>query len=216
MDHQSNLKGFAMYRYRFRLAGLILSLLVMWGCVGREPITGQPVDGLDRKLSTFAWIEEGDLLTFIVDTRATRYRENEAYIPIEFAIANRGLRSLTLTAESFTLVDSDGKRYPAASPEELFENYRFLEFDRLQGMAELEGLLVDKFSAYTRYQSQFSPAPGSIRGTVHPTTHIPKFGYIIDLIYFPRPQTGIMGQEFELFVEAPQLEDPIFSRFMVE
>jgi hypothetical protein len=205
-----------MLRNRLFVTGMILTLLALWGCAGRERITGQPTSGLDRKLSTYAWIEEGDLLTLIVDTRATRYRENEAYIPIEFAIMNRGLRSLTLTAESFTLVDAEGTRYPLASPEELFENYAFLEFDRLQGMAELEGLLVDKFSAFTRYQSQFSPDPGAIRGTVHPTTHIPKSGYIIDLIYFPKPQTGVIDQVFELFVEAPQLEDAVFSRFMVE
>ncbi|NIM01294.1 MAG: hypothetical protein GTN89_12530, partial [Acidobacteria bacterium] len=52
------------------------------------------------------------LMTLIVDTRATRYREQSPYIPLEIAIANNGLRQIALTRESFTLIDEAGNRYP--------------------------------------------------------------------------------------------------------
>ena len=69
---------------------LVLGLLVVFGCATRQPMTGQAAPDVDRKLSTFAYIEEGKLATFIVDTRPTRYRENEKYIPVEVAIAKDG------------------------------------------------------------------------------------------------------------------------------
>ena len=99
-----------------------LLLLTMTACASRQPMTGQQAADVDRKLSTFAFIEEGKLATFIVDTRATRYREKERYIPVEVSIANRGVKQLTLTRESFTLADENGNRYPCASPKELLDN----------------------------------------------------------------------------------------------
>ena len=86
------------------------ALALLLGCAARQPIRGQETSGLDRKLSTFAFIEDGDLVTFIVDTRATFFREKDDYIPIEIAIANTGLRKLTLTRESFTVSDEEGNR----------------------------------------------------------------------------------------------------------
>jgi hypothetical protein len=44
---------------------------------------------------------------------------------------------------------------------------------------------------------------------------IPRYGYIIDYIYFPRPKTGVVGKRFELFMNAPELPDPVFVKFAV-
>jgi len=195
--------------------GLILGA----ACGTRQPIQGREADDLDRKLSTFAWIE----------TQATRYREQGPYIPLEIGVANRGLKKLTLTRESFTLIDEEGNRYPVASPEELIENYEFLDLDR--NLADLEGIIFNKFAAYQRYQSNFSPiregdfhpvadpdpvlAPGG-RNLVWDRISIPKHGYILDFIYFPQPKNGLKGRRFELIMSAPELEDPAFIKFMVK
>lgn len=184
-----------------------------------RPLAAIPAPGLDRKLSTFAFIEEGKLVTFIVDARSTREREGERFIPFEIAIANRGLKDMTITRESFTLIDSEGNRYPCASPRELLEGYDPLDFDRR--LAELDGIVANKFSAMTRYPSMFSPVRDS---TVRPGTStlvrdalsVPQFGYVIDYIYFPKPKTGVMGHRFEIFLTAPELSDPVFVKFVVK
>jgi hypothetical protein len=207
---------------RRSLRGICLVVVLCLGalsCASRQPIRGQEAGDLDRKLSTYAFIEEGDLVTFIVGTRATRYRGKEdPYIPVEICISNNGLRRLILTRESFTLIDEEGNRYPAANPRELIEGYDFLDVDR-DGLSELREIVFNKFSAYTRYQSKFSPTntATALRETlVRDMVSLPRYGYIIDFIYFPTPQTGVKGHRFELFLESPDLPDPVFLKFIVE
>ena len=203
---------------RIALAGcLVLALAALPGCARKE-LRGQTTTGLDPKLSTFAYIEDGDVVAFIVDVRATQYREKDAYIPFEIGVANRGLRSMTLTRESFVLVDEAGNRYPAASPKELLAGYEFLDLDRR--LSEIADITFNKFSTFTRYRSKFSPTrqgpsrPGE--GTlVQDTVVLPKFGYLIDFLYFPTPPGGIAGKKFELFLKTPELQDPIYVKFRV-
>lgn len=197
------------------------SILIPLGCVvclttlscARQELRGQEVSGLDRKLSTFAFIEEGDLVTFIVDTRGAPYRADEGYIPFEICVANQGLRNLELTRESFTLVDEEKNRYPAAGPKELIEGYEFLDFDR-RSFTELESIVFNRFSVYTRYSSNFSPTRSGGR-VVRDRVSLPKWGYMIDFIYFPTPQTGVLGKKFEIFMNSPNLPDPVFVKFAI-
>ncbi|HEX6851557.1 MAG TPA: hypothetical protein VF139_09130 [Candidatus Polarisedimenticolaceae bacterium] len=201
------------------LAAAALALLVALspGCARKE-IRGEVSTGLDRKLSTFAFIEDGDLVAFIVDVRATQYREKDAYIPFEVAIANRGFRSMTLTRESFVLVDEQGNRYPAASPKELLQGYEFLDLDRR--LAEISDITFNKFSTFTRYRSKFSPTrqvpqvPGEAT-LVQDTVVLPKFGYLIDFLYFPTPPGGVKGKKFEMFLKTPELPDAVYVKFQV-
>ncbi|HXV77608.1 MAG TPA: hypothetical protein VD788_14945 [Candidatus Polarisedimenticolaceae bacterium] len=196
-------------------------LLVFAGCAARQPIEGQPTTALDRKLSTFAFIEEGDLITLIVGTQAARYREKSEFMPVEVMIANNGLKNLVLTRESFTLIDEQGNRYPLARPQELYEGYDFLDLDR-QALSTLPDVTTNKFAAYTRYGSRFSPTRSTVAdltgsgSLVRDAISVPKFGYIWDFLYFPRPVTGIKGHRFELFVESAGLEDPVFVKFEVK
>lgn len=196
--------------------------LVLVACGAHQPVEGRSPDDLDRKLSTFAFIEQGDLVTFIVDTQAARYRDATAFMPLEIAIANNGVKNLVITRESFELIDENGTRYPAASPRELYEGYDFLDIDRDQ-LAELESIVFNKFAAYTRYESKFSPTHLSRRDdnrfaatTVRDLVSLPRFGYLMDFIYFPKPETGIKGHRFELFLDAQGVEDPIFVKFEVK
>ena len=202
----------------FRIAlGLVLLGTVMLSCAGRKEMRGQQVTGLDRKLATFSYIESGDIIDFIVSTKPTRYREDSPYIPLEIAVGNRGLKQLTLTRESFILIDEAGNRYPVANPKELMQNYDFLSWDRK--LSELPGIVDSRFAAFTRYPSMFSPTR-EIRtvgsSLVRDMVSLPKFGYLIDYIYFKKPATGVLNHRFELFMQAPELQDPVFVKFMVK
>ena len=200
-----------------RRLGLVAVVLTLSACATRQPMTGQTAPDVDRKLSTFAFIEDGKLATFIVDTRATRYREKDKYIPVEIAIANRGVKTLRLTRESFTLADEKGARYPCASPKELLDNYDYLDLDR--NLSELEEIVFNRFGAMTYYPSKFSPTrrPGEgPRGVVTDSVELPRYGYLLDVLYFPTPTTGIKGHRFELTMTSPELTDPIFVKFEVK
>ncbi|MBZ5639285.1 MAG: hypothetical protein LAO51_11100 [Acidobacteriia bacterium] len=203
---------------------LVLALALVLGaasCAERRVAPGEKVDlrGLDRKLSTFAFIEEGKLVSFIVDTKPTRYREQGGYIPLEICVANRGLKKISLSRESFTLRDQEGNAYPCAEPKELMDGYEFLDLDRQ--LAELNEIVFNRFGAFVQYPSKFSPtrlAPASTLDStlVRDTLGLPKFGYIVDYIYFQRPKTGVVGKRFELFMRAPELPDPVFVKFAVQ
>ncbi len=199
---------------RSLLAGFCL---LVASCATRQPMTGTVAPDVDRKLSTFAYIEEGKLATLIVDTRPTRYRENEGYVPVEIAIANRGVKQLSLTRESFTLADEKGNRYPCASPKELLANYDYLDLDR--NLAELSEIVFNRFGAMTEYPSKFSPTRRTSRPgestVVTDNVQLPKFGYLMDMLYFPMPTTGLRGHRFELTMTAPELTDAVFVKFEV-
>ena len=193
------------------LVGLVLGGA---GCAGRQKIQGQEVSGLDRKLSTFAFIEEGNLVTFVVGTKAARYRDNTPYMPVEIALANTGVKALLVTREAFTLIDEQGNRYPAASPAELISGYEFLDLDR-ESFSELNSILTSKFAAYQRYPSKLSPTR-ELGSVVRDNVSLPKFGYFMDYVYFPKPSTGIKGHKFDLFLSSSTLPEPVFVKFAVE
>jgi hypothetical protein len=211
--------GANAYAPAMRRILLTAGVLLAVSCATRQPMNGpQTAADVDRKLSTFAFIEEGKLATFIVDTRPTRYRDGEKYVPVEIAIANRGVKQLSLTRESFTLSDEKGNRYPCASPKELLDNYDFLDLDR--NLEELAEIVFNRFGAMTPYPSKFSPTRRPSRGgelsTVTDNVELPKFGYLLDMLYFPMPVTGLRGHKFELTMTAPELTDPIFVKFEVK
>jgi hypothetical protein len=185
-------------------------------CATRQPIRGQEARGFDKKLSTYAYIEEGDILTFIVGTRPARDKDGYGYVPFEIAIANHGLRKLELTLESFTLIDKDGNRYPSATARELLQGYNMLDFDR--NLGELASIVFNRFGAMARYPSNFSPTETlNVDGTaiVRDLVSLPKHGFLIDFIYFPEPASGIRDQPFELFLDSPDLDEPVFIKFEV-
>jgi len=193
---------------------ILLLCLVASACATRQPIEGRKAGDLDRKLSAFAYIEEGKLVTLIVGTLAARDRDGEAYMPLQIAVSNNGQKRLTMTRESFTLIDQDKNRYPVANPRELIDGYNRLTIDRELG--ELDSIIFNKFAAYTRYPSNFSPTDDARRlAVVRDLVSLPKFGYMVDWIYFPMPPGGIRDQRFELFMDSPDLEEPVFVKFEV-
>jgi hypothetical protein len=192
-----------------------LALIGVVSCGGHRPPSTLDTTDLDFKLSTFAFMEEGDLVTFIVDARTARIHKDSPYFPLEVSVANRGLTNLTLTRESFILIDQDGNRYHVASPRDLISGYEFLDIDQTQ--AELEGIVSDRFANFTRYPATFSPTrrPGP-GGVVQDRVTLPKWGYMVDFIYFPAPQGGLLERRFELHMTAPELPHTIFIKFAIQ
>jgi hypothetical protein len=201
------------FRRGILACAVVLVSLAGTACLRHETIESEmPAERVDRKLSRFAFLEDGRLAAFVVSTQATMFREKEKYIPLEFCIANRDLNELSIVRESFTLVDEEGNRYPVAQPKELLDGYPHLDQDR-QRFSELYGLVSTRFSAFNQYPSKLTPTRSG--RPVQDETDVPKFGVAIDFLYFPTPPTGVRGKRFELFLDTPQLEDPLFVRFTV-
>ncbi len=199
---------------RFLVLVMIPSLFIsiLLGCVTAK-YTERDVSGLDPKLDMFTYIEEGDLVALVVSTHATRIREGDEYIPIEISVANKGLNNLTLTRESFTLIDELGNKYPMVASKELLENYDKQDFDLR--LSHILGVVIHKFELYTPEESNFAPERMSTRIVID-KVELTKFSYMVDMIYFEHPVTGLKGKKFELFLTASELEEPIFVKFMVE
>ncbi len=198
---------------------IVLSFAV-GACAGYRG--GDVGDGgwVDQKVTRFSFIGEGVGATLIVGTQAARFREDMDYMPVEIAVANTGRDALTLTRESFTLMDQEGRRYSAASPQELLEGYDLLDMDR-SAFAELPSVAPTVFPGYRATPSKFSPtrrvrAAGQfIRDVVQDEVPLTTSRYLVDFIYFPKPVTGIKGFRFELVLEAPSLPEPVVVSFVV-
>jgi hypothetical protein len=219
------------------LSLLVLGVVTLAGassCITHQRSAAVNTSGLDTKLSRFAFMEEGKLVTFVVDTRASGIHDKDPYFPLEIAVANRGLKNLTLTRESFILIDEEGNRYQVATPRDLLQGYQFLDVD--PRLAELDQIL--SLPNFQRYAAVLSPTRLSdtadittVDGDLTPTTRppvtgrgtttvqdrvtLPRWGYFIDFIYFPTPAGGLQGKRFELHMEAPELPHTIFVKFII-
>ncbi len=174
---------------------------------------GQPFTELDPKYDRFTYTLESDRILVGVTTFVARYREKDEYLPLEIGVANKKLKKLTLTRDSFTLIDELGNEYPLTSPEELLENYRKQSVDLR--IAHIIHISRSLFGGLSSVDSNFQPnRPG--HSLVWDKVELPRTYFMIDVLYFKRPVTGIKGKKFELRVSAPELEEPIQVRFMVD
>jgi len=165
---------------------------------------------VDPKISQSSYIEEGNLLALMVGTRVTRYREDRNYIPFEVGVVNKGLASLSFTAESFTLIDEEGNRYSPVGFDELKSGYGNIDLDR-----RLEELAPVVRGSYQAYQERPATLTASFDRPIVQRVHLPRYTFVVDIVYFPKPATGVKGKKFELFLAAPELQDPAFVRFEV-
>lgn len=195
-----------------RTAATLVLLATALGVVGcaRTPLRGQVAGGTDAKLSQTTYRQEGSQLALFVDTRLARLRDGDSYMPLEIAVANRGLPGLTLTLESFTLVDEEGNRYPAVSGTELGKNYRTVDVDRR--LRELPQQVAALYASYTRIAAALTT---SFDNPTPQTLRLPRFHYATELIYFPAPSTGMRGKRFDLLMTAPEVDDSIVVTFDV-
>jgi hypothetical protein len=190
-------------------AGAAVSGCIIGGHTRRSPRPGD----LDFRLGPFTYIEEGKLIGLMVGAEAARYREKEKYVPLAVGLVNKNAPTLKVTRESFVLQDESGTRYPMATLSEVAEGYGKDVMDR--GFTSSFDMFRSHFPTYERVSSNFFPARTS-GGIVIDRVELPPFHYMIDLLYFPMPEGGVLNRRFELHVNATGLADEVFVKFLVE
>jgi len=187
-------------------AMLCVVLTSACGTPGREIRSASDVD---RKFDNTSYIEEGELVALIAGTRVAIARKNPDFIPIEVAIVNKGLPALSLNRESFTLVDSDGTSYPMLDGKEVGKKYN-IDVDRR--LATLPPVVRGIFGGYSQVGASLTT---SFDNPIPRELYIQRHAWAAELIYFPMPEGGAQGRVFELFMNARELDDPVFVRFEI-
>lgn len=164
----------------------------------------------------FIFQGEDEHLIIVVDVELARRRLEEKYFPLSIKIANKRLPGLTLTRNSFILIDDS--RIPHYMPDivELQKNYEMLASDsRFRSQTGLLGdQLMTSFSYYRKAESRFFPKTAGA-GRVIDEVHVRQRGYMEDLVYFPMPPGGIEGKVLILRIDAEELEVPADIAFTV-
>ena len=199
--------GFAV---RAVLLALLGCVLVASACVPKP--SGVSADAIEPKLTLTTFIEDGAVIALVVGTRPAYTVYDRNYIPFEVAVVNKGLASISLSRELLVLVDDQGNRYPVIGPDELTREYNG-SIDTDQRLTESLGVLLGKYQAYEYVPSNLTPSFD--RPVELNRVFIPRYSWTHDFVYFATPPGGVRGKRFELFLNSPELEDPVFVRFQV-
>ena len=197
-----------------------LALLAAAGCAsGFNDLPQEP--GFSPRLTRFTYLEEGKLVSLAADTEATLQREKQKFIPVGIGIANLGLgKPLTLSRESFTLVDDQGKKYSLATVQEARSLAGLQTYDLKLEQTFVE-VLNNRFTTMMNVPMAFFPVQSTEpqyarRGIVRDRVELPIRSWAWDVLYFPHPEGKLKGRKYELWLDAPELEEPIFVRFAVK
>lgn len=198
---------------RFSPLFLIFALLI---CCGGYNVSDESSSGGDERHGGSIYQGEDENVIVVVDVELARRRLEEKYFPLSIKIANKRLHSLTLTRNSFILIDDN--RIPHYMPDiaELQKNYEMLASDnKFRSQTGLLGdQLVTSFSYYRKAESRFFPQTAGA-GRVIDEVYVRQRGYMEDLIYFPMPPGGIEGKVLILRIDAEELEVPADIAFSV-
>jgi hypothetical protein len=161
-----------------------------------------------RKLSTFIFEEEGKTYLMTVGVNAARFHDDDAFIPLTVVLLNKSGAKLEITRESFTLVDPvAGARYGMATIPEV----------RVQGKLSYDRQLMDldhlglKLEIFDRINSNFFPSQGIVSDQFELHSH----QYMLDNLYFPRPEGQLLGKTFELHANPKGVEHDLFVVFTI-
>jgi len=205
-------KPIALALSALTLSALALSALPLTACAFTAKDQIKP-GTLSPTLAPFVFKEEGDLVLMTVGVGAARMRDDQPFVPFEVWVANKGVTPyIQLDRESFYLMDTFGRRYGMAGVEEVRRLQGGVSLDRRMGSAEFNAF---KFDAYRFVDSAFFPNLGTGAQVLHDRIEIPRFGYMRDTLYFPRPDGDLLGGIFELHLTAKQLPQEIFVVFEV-
>ena len=164
------------------------------------------------KFAATTYREQVGRITVLVDGFHASLHAHDPYIPVPVAIGleRRGL-TISLTPESFTLIDQEGNSYPAATHSEVQRRYTKREFDAaLLGVWPL--VLGQQFAISREQPARFFPSPQG--RTRIPRVELAPFTWCRDVLYFPRPEAGL-GGVLTLRVAGGGIPDPIDVRFQI-
>jgi hypothetical protein len=209
------------------LAGVVATLAALVavgtaGCAGWKGTLPQE-EGLHPRLTRFTYLERGKLVAFAVDVQAALQRTDAPVIPLAVGVANRGLEVMTITRESFTLVDPEtGRRYAMASVPEARELGSLMSYDlRLsRNMVEVFG---GTYESWPRIPATFFPSPAVGRDPAYgrrslrrDVVELARHSWMADVIYFPRPEGELAGKRLELELKTEEIEDPFLVKFAIK
>lgn len=201
-------------KWKFNMPLVFISLALLVSCGGYDVNDESSAVGGDT-VGTFFQGEDEHIIVS-VDTELARLRTEEMFFPLSIKIANKRLRSLTLTRESFILIDASRTPYYMPDIKELQKNYDKLTPD--SRYRSQTGLLRDQmptsFTHYRRADSNFFPnTAGGAR--VIDEVYVRQRGFMEDVIYFPMPPDGIDGKVLIFRIDAEELEVPADIAFSV-
>ncbi|MBD3869546.1 MAG: hypothetical protein IFK94_15610 [Acidobacteria bacterium] len=193
------------------LVSAVMALVATAGCIGGARSTGWSPgrSQVSPTLAPYIHFEEGDLAFFAVNTHLARLSLKEDLIPLEIAIANKSMDLLTVAPELIILRDMEGNRWPVASAAESAGKSLQSRFSRnLQPVPFLDTVQLH-FSAYQALPATFGLRPGDY--TMTRTVEMRKKTWIYAQIWFPNPGGALKGRQFEIWLNSPELPEPIFT-----
>ncbi len=186
-------------------------------CASAQKLPQEP--GFNPRLTPTTYLEEGQIAALAVDTEAAAWREKEPFIPLPASVLNKGLMRITLTRESFTLVDEAGNRYPLASVDEGRSIGPLASIDWRMSSRFFD-VIATSYTAWSYERAVFFPnaltdPPYARRSLLRDRVELYRWSWMADILYFPHPKGPVQNHKFELWVTAPELPDPLFVRFRI-
>jgi len=166
-----------------RCLSMILSIPIF------ATVLAAPSTSYRNDYSTFR--EEAAGLSVFANGFPSSQGGHEAYVAVPVAVAlMRNGPSVTFTTESFTLIDAQGNRVPAAGYNEVKNDHPRWLFD--QSLMRVWPINVGMLIAERpRIASNFYSYAGG--ATRIPRVELGPFSWFYDVIYFPRPPAGLDG-----------------------
>jgi hypothetical protein len=190
------------------VAGL---LVILASCAYRRsttPVTTGSEPAPSQTLAPSVYFEEGDLVFLGVNVHLAQFRLDADLIPVEVAVANKRLKTLTVSPERITLRSLDGTTWPVATPEESAGKSLRSSFDRKLMPVAFEKIVDLRFSTYRYVPSTFGLRGGN--RTMTRTAEMGRRTWTLAQLWFPNPGGDLKGKLFEVWLEAPELPDPVF------
>ncbi len=183
----------------------------------RERPRAVSTDTLSPTLGPMTYKEEGNLVILTVDVNATRFHEDSPFVPVAVGLANKSVEPyISISRESFYLMDSFGRRYGMAGVGEVQRLQRGRAQDRK--LTEIS-FQTTKFDGFRFYRTSFFPSQGGSPALTSEVLverlDLPPFAFLVDVLYFPRPEGELKGGVFELHLNARQLPQDVFVVFEV-
>lgn len=175
-------------------------------------VPAAPGEATSERYALDTFREKAGDVTVIVDAYPTSLHVDDGYVPVSVAVGRQaGRGDITLTTESFVLVDGSGRRYAAAGYGEILKNYDSLSMDA--ALLRLRPIQVgQQFAASQELPASFYPYVGA--GTKIDRMHLAPYTWFHTLIYFPRPEGGL-DEVMTLELSGGGLAAPVDVRFRV-
>ena len=201
---------------RSSAAAALFIVPALAGCIlSPSPRSAPTEPAAPRTLTRFTYYEEGKLVFFCVNVFPARLHREDDWIPLEIGIANRGLKSLTVNIkEGVRLRDAAGQEWPTASLARTAHLRTRDRFDRQADPFVLREVLQTRFAVYQFVAPNFGfQDQGESFSRVVP---LPLRSFTTGLILVENPRTRAVKAKFELWLDAPELEDPVFVPFVFD